>query len=505
MISENKLFLEIGQKDNLVHIPLLQLRPGLCCLKTKDAYCQLADTLEEWMDINKRLSEEKYQNLLKDKICSKMQEFDSERELRRTSLMSKSLNVEVESEKTIKKMDSPVTDEFENVNQVKRDSRFKNEGSEKEQNFENGELEEEAQIESPVPEFHNLCCEEKSYQVTATGLGNQRQFCTTHYTQVRDFGQAHSDSIEMLISTHNKKWLFTGGTDRTLKQWSLKTGGFIQNYDIVHKSSIFLSAITSDDKIIFTGDRLNFIKQWNIQKKVLMQDFGKIDDSFITAIAIASNNDYLQIGAETGLKEFAINKSADLSNQTKQTILINRDWGKIHDQAQITSILSTQTYQNLDDDNSSDIQDQVIEMVFTADHLGCLKQWCFSNQECIKVFKEIHKHEISHIFITPDLRQLLTIDKGQKACVNVFDLENDMKLYDKKDLFLKGSKDFVETLAIGMGKEGLGKFEVFVSDSYGRLKCWRLIDNGKVLKFSVSSEDFGEVKHDGGIHSMIVV
>ena len=77
--------------------------------------------------------------------------------------------------------------------------------------------------------------------------------------------KSHKDSISSLRITSNKKYLFSGSHDTTIKKWNIETGKLIRSFED-HKNIIHSIAISPNGKYLISGSRDNTIKRWNLTK-----------------------------------------------------------------------------------------------------------------------------------------------------------------------------------------------------------------------------------------------
>ncbi len=74
----------------------------------------------------------------------------------------------------------------------------------------------------------------------------------------------HSDSVNVVAITPDRKSIISGSTDRNLKVWNLETRKEIFTL-IGHSDSIVAVAITPDGKRVISGSRDSTLKIWNLE------------------------------------------------------------------------------------------------------------------------------------------------------------------------------------------------------------------------------------------------
>ena len=79
---------------------------------------------------------------------------------------------------------------------------------------------------------------------------------------IEDFKKVHQFCISSMVSTHDKKFLFTSDMGGSLKQWATLEKQLYYDYQKVHEGGIY--SMACDDKYLFTSDKFGELKQWNI-------------------------------------------------------------------------------------------------------------------------------------------------------------------------------------------------------------------------------------------------
>lgn len=141
------------------------------------------------------------------------------------------------------------------------------------------------------------------YNIFLAGFeGSITQISTKTLEVLKTYTRAHKGSINSITSisiqrgvqseAYNKGYIFTGGLDRTLKQFSIKNRQMVYNFGHVHKNSITAVAITSDGQYLFVADSGGYMKQLSIKDKKLVRDFKKAHDDSISSIVVTSDNEF---------------------------------------------------------------------------------------------------------------------------------------------------------------------------------------------------------------------
>ena len=95
--------------------------------------------------------------------------------------------------------------------------------------------------------------------------------------------------IRCMVVTPDSKYLFTGGDDKKLCQYSIPGCDLVKNYGEVHLSALRCMAITHDGKYLFTGSSDGYLKQWAIPQRKLYKDYGnKPSNSLLSMITFQS-------------------------------------------------------------------------------------------------------------------------------------------------------------------------------------------------------------------------
>lgn len=76
--QESLYYLEIPLKAQYIHLQLVSLDNNCFLLKTRDSYSELIDYMEQWLDENKKMTQNKYQDYILKRLCEYIPSFSNE-------------------------------------------------------------------------------------------------------------------------------------------------------------------------------------------------------------------------------------------------------------------------------------------------------------------------------------------------------------------------------------------------------------------------------------------
>ena len=124
-----------------------------------------------------------------------------------------------------------------------------------------------------------------------------------------DFGKVHKMSINFMVLTENNKYLFTVGTEKTLKKWCVNQNLLLKDFKKIHDKKVNSLISCSNSKYLFSGSDDMSIKQWNIESNVLIRVIANAHDEAIRKIVISPDDRFLvSIGDDNSLKQWSVDE-----------------------------------------------------------------------------------------------------------------------------------------------------------------------------------------------------
>lgn len=119
--------------------------------------------------------------------------------------------------------------------------------------------------------------------------GELKLFRTEDGTLVREFTDAHSDTVFTVAFSHDGKRLASGAADRFMKAFDVQTGELIRTFE-GHTHHVLSVGWRADGRVLVTGGADQVVKLWNVQDGSqirTIQGFGKE----VTAVSFAGSTD----------------------------------------------------------------------------------------------------------------------------------------------------------------------------------------------------------------------
>jgi WD40 repeat protein len=104
----------------------------------------------------------------------------------------------------------------------------------------------------------------------------------------------HQDVINSVVISHDRQYIISCSSDKTIKIWDLVTGELTYTFT-GHKNSINAVAISHDDRYIVSGS-YEEIKLWNLQSQHLVYNLREHDD-WVNTLAISHDDKYIVSGS----------------------------------------------------------------------------------------------------------------------------------------------------------------------------------------------------------------
>ena len=253
-------------------------------------------------------------------------------------------------------------------------------------------------------------------------------------------------------------YIYTGGSNGPMKQFSNLSAQKIQTYEKIHQGTIHTIVKTPNNDRQFTGGADGCVIEWDTRNKQKIKNYGKVHD-IVLAMVITQNGDTLITGGGDGhLKVW------DVKNQ-----VLYKDYGKAHEN-QIWSLAVSLDKTKL----------------FSGDNGGVMKQWDFLSHELLKNYGKVHIGYIYGMCITPDGKSQFTIGRNDKKLI-----EWDIVSESIKRDFGKICHYRLTSMTISPNGDS-----VFTGDGGGYLKEWD-------TNSGVMTKNYGKV-HENGITCMEV-
>jgi serine/threonine protein kinase len=74
----------------------------------------------------------------------------------------------------------------------------------------------------------------------------------------------HSAAVRALTFSHDDRWLFTGGDDKTLRVWDLQLGREVQRFTR-HSAAVTCLAAPADSDFVYSGSRDQSLRRWDLR------------------------------------------------------------------------------------------------------------------------------------------------------------------------------------------------------------------------------------------------
>ena len=214
---------------------------------------------------------------------------------------------------------------------------------------------------------------DKRYIFTGSYDKTMKKWCTSTHQLVKDFGEIHTDGITSLKISKNGNWLFSGSNNGELKQWDIQYQKLMKNYGVVHSAAITCMDISNSYNYLFTGSYDKTIQRIIIEKLSISDLTGMGHDDCVSCLAIDRQDKYLFSGShDMHLKQWKISAGNFLM----------RDFGKVHD-----SFIKCLVITN---DN---------KYVFTASKDSMQKQWKLDAGIIYKNYGKVTDAEITTLSI----------------------------------------------------------------------------------------------------------
>jgi WD40 repeat protein len=150
--------------------------------------------------------------------------------------------------------------------------------------------------------------------------GNLKQFSLESQQVVHDYGLIHEDLIFCLETTRDSKWLYTGSYDRFVIRISIENRQVDEYLGPISRYGISAMKITADEKKLLVEDNLGHLKLLSLRNGELIKDYGCLFAvGGITGIVITADQKFL----------FTSSSDNVLKQWNYEDITLVRDYGKI--------------------------------------------------------------------------------------------------------------------------------------------------------------------------------
>lgn len=93
-------------------------------------------------------------------------------------------------------------------------------------------------------------------QWTYTKNPNAQQ--NQNFKLINNWGKIHNGTVHSIVTTPNKKYLFTSTSLSYLKQFCLSSFTMIKNYGKIHEGKVFSIETSADSEFLFTSDQYGY-------------------------------------------------------------------------------------------------------------------------------------------------------------------------------------------------------------------------------------------------------